>query len=347
MPPADVVEAWRSLAVAAENPFALPEWHEAWCAAHPADRPRILVCRRGDGSVAGVLPLVVRGDGRRRVVLAAGDALVDVLPAACAAADARAVAETVARELPRGRGELWRLERVPAGSPWPAAVAAAGRTRVRWRDEPPLVVADLRDAGALMDGRQRRERRAAAPPARRRARGHRPHQRRGAGGAPRPRGAAAAARGALGRGRLPADGPGVPRRLRRPRRRARLAAPPHARGGRPARRGALRLAARAHARSRTRRRSTPPMRATPSASRCWRRRSSAPPPRAAPTTTCCAAKSATSSASASRTHPLESHLVARRGSPAAVEALARSAARTAWARLPAGGRARLGRLRAR
>ena len=46
------------------------------------------------------------------------------------------------------------------------------------------------------------------------------------------------------------------------------------------------------------------------------------------------------------THPLESHLVARRGSPAAVEALSRSAARKAWARLPAGGRARLGRLRA-
>jgi CelD/BcsL family acetyltransferase involved in cellulose biosynthesis len=103
--------------------------------------------------VAGVVPLVVRGEGRRRVVLAAGDALADVFPAACAPADAPAVAEAVARALPAGRGELWRLERVPAGSPWLAAVG--GRISVRWRAEPPLVVADL--TGDLMDGKQRRE----------------------------------------------------------------------------------------------------------------------------------------------------------------------------------------------
>ena len=43
-------------------------------------------------------------------------------------------------------------------------------------------------------------------------------------------------------------------------------------------------------------------------------------------------------------HPLESHLVARRRSPAVLEALAGSAARRAWARLPARGRALIGRL---
>jgi CelD/BcsL family acetyltransferase involved in cellulose biosynthesis len=47
------------------------------------------------------------------------------------------------------------------------------------------------------------------------------------------------------------------------------------------------------------------------------------------------------------THRLESHLVARRGSAGAAEALARSTARRAWARLPARGRALLGRLRSR
>ena len=46
-------------------------------------------------------------------------------------------------------------------------------------------------------------------------------------------------------------------------------------------------------------------------------------------------------------HALESRLVARRGSPAAAEALARSAGRRAWARLPARGRALVGRLRRR
>jgi CelD/BcsL family acetyltransferase involved in cellulose biosynthesis len=44
---------------------------------------------------------------------------------------------------------------------------------------------------------------------------------------------------------------------------------------------------------------------------------------------------------------LESHLVARRRSPAALEALARSGMRRAWARLPARGRALVGRLRPR
>src|SRR6185295_11066668 len=77
-PPAELIEPWRALAVAAENPFALPEWLDAWCAAHPQDRPRILVCRRADGSLAGVVPLVARGTRRRRVVLAPGGDLADV-----------------------------------------------------------------------------------------------------------------------------------------------------------------------------------------------------------------------------------------------------------------------------
>jgi CelD/BcsL family acetyltransferase involved in cellulose biosynthesis len=155
-PPAEVVEPWRGLAVAAQSPFALPEWLEAWCDAHPQDRPRIVLCRRADGTLAGVVPLVVRGI-RRRVLLAPGGDLADVFAPACAPADAPAVAEAVARALPRGGGELWRLERCVDGSPWPAAAAAAGRTCVRWRTEPPLVVADLSDPGDLMDGRQRRE----------------------------------------------------------------------------------------------------------------------------------------------------------------------------------------------
>lgn len=345
MPPTEVVEAWRSLAVAAENPFALPEWHEAWCAVHPGDRPRILVCRRGDGSVVGVLPLVVRGDGRRRLVLAAGDVLVDVLPAACAAADARAVADTVARELPRGRGELWRLERVPAGSPWPAAVSAAGRTRVRWRDEPPLVVADLRDAGDLMDGRQRRDverlrRRLAAEHAvtvrtsqsaeeARRDLGEllRLHAARwGEGGFPptvqafhAEFAARAAERGWLRLHTLEVDG--------------KAAAVLYG----------WRLGTRAFAYSQA-----------------------FDPAYARHAVGVSLLATAVERAAAEgctdydmlrgeerhkqrfriSTHPLESYLVARRSSPAAVEALARSAARQAWARLPAGGRARLGRLRA-
>jgi len=158
-----VVEAWRALAVAAENPFALPDWQAAWCAAHPQDAPRTFVCRRADGSVAGVLPLVVRTRRRRRVVLAPGDGAADFCAPACAPADSPAVAQAILRELAGARKpwELWRLERCIAGSEWAGAIAAAagpaGFAVVPWRVEPPLVVADLSDPDDLIDAKQRRD----------------------------------------------------------------------------------------------------------------------------------------------------------------------------------------------
>ena len=158
-----MVEAWRALAVAAENPFALPDWQAAWCAAHPQDAPRTFVCRREDGAVAGVLPLVVRRSGRRRVVLAAGDGAADFCAPACAPPDCAAVAHAVLGALagaPRA-WELWRLERVIAGSAWSGALAAAARPAgfavLPWRAEPPLVVADLSDHDDLIDAKQRRD----------------------------------------------------------------------------------------------------------------------------------------------------------------------------------------------
>ena len=102
------------------------------------------------------------------------------------------------------------------------------------------------------------------------------------------------------------------------------------------------------ARSPTRRPSTPPMRATRSASRCSPPPSSAPPPRAARDFDMLRGDERHKQRFRISTHPLESHLVARRGSPA--RGSRRSPARrpgSAWARLPARGRARLGRLRAR
>lgn len=157
------MQAWRALAVAAENPFALPDWQAAWCAAHPQDAPRTLVCRREDGTIAGVVSLVARGSPRRRVFLAPGDRAADFFAPACAPADSAAVAEAVLRELARGRRgwELWQLERCITGSPWLDAITAAagpaGFAVLPWRDEPPLVVADLANPGNLMAGRQRRD----------------------------------------------------------------------------------------------------------------------------------------------------------------------------------------------
>jgi len=343
-PPADVVDAWRSLAVAAENPFALPEWHAAWCAAHPQDRPRIVVCSRG-GEIAGVVPLVVRG-ARRRVVLAPGGDLADVFAPACAPADARAVAEVVLRELPRSRGELWQLERALATGPWPGALAASRRTSLRWRQEPPLVVADLRDPDDLMDGRQRRD---LARLRRRLAADHEVTVRTSEG--------AEEARQDLGE----------LLRLHAARWGAGTFAP-------SAQAFQLDFAARAAERGWLRLHTLEADGRPAAVLYGWRlgRRAFAysqafDPAYARYAVGVSLLATAVERAAAEgctrydmlrgderhkqrfriSAEPLESYLVARRGSPAALEALARSGARHAWARLPARGRAVIGRLRPR
>ena len=110
-----------------------------------------------------MLPLVVRTRRRRRVALAPGDGAADFCAPACAPADSAAVAHAVLRELahaPRG-WELWQLERCVAGSAWSGGIARAatstGFAVLPWRTEPPLVVADLRDPEDLVDRKQRRD----------------------------------------------------------------------------------------------------------------------------------------------------------------------------------------------
>jgi CelD/BcsL family acetyltransferase involved in cellulose biosynthesis len=162
-PPADVVREWRALAVEAENPYALPDWNEAWCANFRRDRPHIVVCRRAaDGALVGVVALVTRDSGRRRTLLLPGDSSADFFAPACLPADTAAVAAALVGELARARHpyELWRLERCLGGSEWLDALLAAARstglTVLPWRAEPSLVAIDL-DAGPTMSGRQRRD----------------------------------------------------------------------------------------------------------------------------------------------------------------------------------------------
>ena len=65
----DVREEWDALANTAENIFATYEWAAAWWANLSADAALLLAaCRRDDGSIAGLLPLVVSGERRLRVV---------------------------------------------------------------------------------------------------------------------------------------------------------------------------------------------------------------------------------------------------------------------------------------
>lgn len=93
--PDELEQRWRELATTAENPFALPEWHAAWLAAHPDDDPFVLVCREAQGELVGVVPLVARG----RRLLAAGGQLADWFGPACAPADEARVADAVVAAL--------------------------------------------------------------------------------------------------------------------------------------------------------------------------------------------------------------------------------------------------------
>jgi len=116
---------WHKLAIAAENPFVLPEWHAAWVATHPADAPFVLVCREPTGAIAGVVPLVARG----RRLLAVGDQFADWFGPACAPADeARVAAAAVAALSRTRRWDVWQLDRCRTSGAWidGLAVAAVG-----------------------------------------------------------------------------------------------------------------------------------------------------------------------------------------------------------------------------
>ena len=53
-------QEWAALAEAAQNPFATPEWCEAWLAHIGGDtEPHLFAARRDDRTLVAILPLVV------------------------------------------------------------------------------------------------------------------------------------------------------------------------------------------------------------------------------------------------------------------------------------------------
>lgn len=158
--PDALTRRWRELAVAAENPFALPEWHGAWVAAHPADTPFVLACRERSGEVAGVVGLVLR----RRRLLVPGDQLADWFGPACAPRDEARVAAAVVDALARTtqRWDVWQLDRCHSGGGWIdglARAAAAGPVKLlAHHGDEVLVSVDLvRDGPDLTTSKKRRE----------------------------------------------------------------------------------------------------------------------------------------------------------------------------------------------
>ena len=157
-----VRRTWSTLAAAAENPFATPEWHGAWLRTHPGTTGFVLSVRCG-GQQIGVLPLVVREQRGVRVVRPPGGDLGDFSGPACRPRDARAVGAAVRGALPDvlGPRDVLLAERCVVGSGWHGAITAAeARTAVvrPWRSGSTMVeVALPRDGSAVRRGRDRRE----------------------------------------------------------------------------------------------------------------------------------------------------------------------------------------------
>jgi CelD/BcsL family acetyltransferase involved in cellulose biosynthesis len=124
---AELVDRWRQLAEARENPFLTPEWNRAWHASHPEESPFLLLWRR-EGDLRGVLPLVSVRAGTGRLLRFAGARRGDWFTPACAVADEAEMGRECAQLLSREgrRWQLLRLDRIDASSAWPAALWATG-----------------------------------------------------------------------------------------------------------------------------------------------------------------------------------------------------------------------------
>lgn len=124
---ATLVDRWRQLAEARENPFLTPEWNRAWHETYPQERPFLLLWRR-QGELRGVLPLVSVRSGPVRLLKFAGARRGDWFTPACSAEDEAEMAGDCAELLGREarKWQLIRLDRIDADSAWPAALWAAG-----------------------------------------------------------------------------------------------------------------------------------------------------------------------------------------------------------------------------
>ena len=147
----------------AANPFASPEWHEAWLATHPEDRPAVVAIRRDDGSLAGVVALVEKRHGRSPRLTAAGDAIADWFSPACAPEDEGEVAAATAAVADRlvGHG-TWRLDRCVRDGAWAGTFPGAlprGWSALRSARQDVLGIVPLQEADALSAKARREARR--------------------------------------------------------------------------------------------------------------------------------------------------------------------------------------------
>jgi CelD/BcsL family acetyltransferase involved in cellulose biosynthesis len=128
----EIEDAWRSLASLRGNGFVTPEWFRSWWA-HREDSssPLISVARRDDGSVAGVMPLVLDESSRPHVIRFAGAGLGDRFHPAAAEADEEEVARATMAALAEAGHERppLLLEHIPRDGAWWQQMQGAATVR--------------------------------------------------------------------------------------------------------------------------------------------------------------------------------------------------------------------------
>lgn len=157
------LQAWSRLAIAAENPFSTPHWHEAWMQTRHGVTGLVLAVHSGV-ELTGVVPLVVERRCGLRLVSGAGSNLADFSGPACRPEDERAVGAAVTEYMVDilGQRDIWLVERCLVGSAWERALVDAGTAHqllVRdWRSDNVLVQVALSPGSSPMRrGRDRRE----------------------------------------------------------------------------------------------------------------------------------------------------------------------------------------------
>jgi CelD/BcsL family acetyltransferase involved in cellulose biosynthesis len=146
----DLREEWGPLAERAGNPFGTWEWAHTWCDHFSPAEVVIGACRRGDGTLAALLPLVVAREQGVRVARWLGHGPADELGPVCAPAD-RPLAAAGLRALARqGAFDLLHAEALPGEAAWESRVDGV----VVERDASPLIdLAGFRDWEAWLASR--------------------------------------------------------------------------------------------------------------------------------------------------------------------------------------------------
>jgi CelD/BcsL family acetyltransferase involved in cellulose biosynthesis len=128
----EIEDEWRALAELRGNAFVTPEWFRSWEGERPdSTTPLVAAARREDGSLAGVMPLVLDATKRPRAIRFGGANFGDRFVPAAREADEEAVvaaAMTALQEEGMDRYMLL-LDHVDQGRPWWREMQRASRVQ--------------------------------------------------------------------------------------------------------------------------------------------------------------------------------------------------------------------------